>query len=412
MATLDQRRESLDPGLTRRRGADRRRAATRSGRRPAAARRRLHEGLPVRAASRRARRSSVLSGGERGRLMLARALAKPSNLLVLDEPTNDLDLETLDVLEEMLGDYAGTVLLVSHDRDFLDRVVTAVLVPEGDGRWVEYAGGYTDMLAQRGADLARSRRAPKRGAGARGPQPRSPRAPRSSKRKLSFNEKHALETLPERIATLQASVRELQDQLDDPDLYARDRAGVRRRHRRRWRAAQARARRGRGAMAGARDPARGDRGRNSFASRAGPAPHPAGGDTRQTTRFFVDKRRGVRRGVPSIGAWGGSPTRVATFPRARLPSTRGTQGGGSGGRLASLAAAGADQAALPPLRGRPHRLGDRRLDPAGGAVLAGVPPDRLDLPAGRHRASCSTSSTCCSGRWRASPPTACRACSC
>src|ERR1700758_2012669 len=97
----------------------------------------------------------ALSGGERGRLMLARALAKPSNLLVLDEPTNDLDLETLDVLEEMLGDYEGTVILISHDRDFLDRVVTSVIAPEGDGRWIEYAGGYTDMLAQRGADLRR-----------------------------------------------------------------------------------------------------------------------------------------------------------------------------------------------------------------------------------------------------------------
>ncbi len=97
----------------------------------------------------------VLSGGERGRLMLARALAKPSNLLVLDEPTNDLDLETLDVLEDMLGDYDGTVILISHDRDFLDRVVTSVIAPEGNGRWIEYAGGYTDMLAQRGADLKR-----------------------------------------------------------------------------------------------------------------------------------------------------------------------------------------------------------------------------------------------------------------
>src|ERR1700749_3521383 len=87
--------------------------------------------------------------------MLARALAKPSNLLVLDEPTNDLDLETLDVLEEMLGDYEGTVILISHDRDFLDRVVTSVIAPEGDGKWIEYAGGYTDMLAQRGADLKR-----------------------------------------------------------------------------------------------------------------------------------------------------------------------------------------------------------------------------------------------------------------
>ena len=112
----------------------------------------------------------VLSGGERGRLMLARALAKPSNLLVLDEPTNDLDLETLDVLEEMLGDYAGTVILISHDRDFLDRVVNAVIVPEGDGRWVEYAGGYTDMLAQRGADLASRKAQRKAGARRRRPQ--------------------------------------------------------------------------------------------------------------------------------------------------------------------------------------------------------------------------------------------------
>ena len=92
----------------------------------------------------------VLSGGERGRLMLARALAKPSNLLILDEPTNDLDLETLDLLVELLADYSGTVLVVSHDRDFLDRVVTSVLYAEGDGRWTEYAGGYSDMVAQRG----------------------------------------------------------------------------------------------------------------------------------------------------------------------------------------------------------------------------------------------------------------------
>src|SRR2546430_15124224 len=97
----------------------------------------------------------VRSGGERGRLMLARGLAKPSDLLVLGEPTNELDLETLDVLEEVLGDYEGTVILISHDRDFLDRVVTSVIAPEGDGRWIEYAGGYTDMLAQRGADLKR-----------------------------------------------------------------------------------------------------------------------------------------------------------------------------------------------------------------------------------------------------------------
>src|SRR6202051_4498245 len=95
------------------------------------------------------------SGGERGLLMWAQALAKPSNLLVLDEPTNDLDMETLDVLEGMLAEYSGTVLLISHDRDFLDRLVAGVIVPEGEGRWVEYAGGYSDMLAQRGADLPR-----------------------------------------------------------------------------------------------------------------------------------------------------------------------------------------------------------------------------------------------------------------
>jgi ATP-binding cassette subfamily F protein uup len=92
-----------------------------------------------------------LSGGERARLMLARALALPSNLLVLDEPTNDLDLETLELLEEMLADYPGTVIVVSHDRDFLDRVATSVLVAEGNGRWIEYAGGYSDMLKQRGS---------------------------------------------------------------------------------------------------------------------------------------------------------------------------------------------------------------------------------------------------------------------
>ena len=122
----------------------------------------------------------VLSGGERGRLMLARALAKPSNLLVLDEPTNDLDLETLDVLEEMLGDYEGTVILISHDRDFLDRVVTSVIVPEGNGRWIEYAGGYTDMLAQRGADLKREAAKTPPPTEKKEAKPRAPLAPRQN----------------------------------------------------------------------------------------------------------------------------------------------------------------------------------------------------------------------------------------
>jgi ATP-binding cassette subfamily F protein uup len=162
-----------------------------------------------------------LSGGERGRLMLARALAKPSNVLVLDEPTNDLDLETLDVLEEMLGDYAGTIILISHDRDFLDRLVSALIVPEGGGRWTEYAGGYSDMLAQRGADLTREARPAVKDLKADKPKPALETATR--KRKLSFNEKHALETLPAKMAALQTKVSTLNATLADPGLYARDR---------------------------------------------------------------------------------------------------------------------------------------------------------------------------------------------
>jgi len=138
---------------------------------------------------------------------------------VLDEPTNDLDLETLDVLEEMLGDYEGTVILISHDRDFLDRVVTSVIAPEGDGRWVEYAGGYTDMLAQRGADLRREAvKVAEEKRESRGAIPGT-----ASKRRLTFNEKHALETLPKTIAKLQAEIAKQQRILDDPDLYKKDR---------------------------------------------------------------------------------------------------------------------------------------------------------------------------------------------
>jgi ATP-binding cassette subfamily F protein uup len=165
-----------------------------------------------------------LSGGERGRVMLAQALAKPSNLLVLDEPTNDLDMETLDVLEAMIGDYPGTVLLISHDRDFLDRLVSSVVAPEGSGRWTEYAGGYTDMLAQRGSDLTR---APRTGKAAKtgGEIGSAAIPPPPKKRRMTFNDKHALETLPKTIATLEKQVRALQAQLDDPAFFVRDRAG-------------------------------------------------------------------------------------------------------------------------------------------------------------------------------------------
>jgi len=164
----------------------------------------------------------VLSGGERGRLMLARALAKPSNLLVLDEPTNDLDLDTLDVLEDMLGDYDGTVILISHDRDFLDRVVTSVIAPDRDGKWIEYAGGYSDMLSQRGADLKREA-ATKAAVVVEERTEKVAALSVAPRRRLSFNEKHALETLPKTIAKLQAEIAKQQRLLDDPDLYRKDR---------------------------------------------------------------------------------------------------------------------------------------------------------------------------------------------
>ncbi len=162
---------------------------------------------------------SALSGGERGRVMLARALAKPSNMLVLDEPTNDLDLETLDLLEELLADYRGTIIVISHDRDFLDRVVASVVMSEGEGRWLEYAGGYTDMLAQRGKGVE-ARKAEKAAA-----QPKKEAVTASLPKvrsKLSFKDKHALETLPHRMDQLTEEAKRLHAVLDDPGLYARD----------------------------------------------------------------------------------------------------------------------------------------------------------------------------------------------
>jgi ABC transport system ATP-binding/permease protein len=220
MATLDQRRESLDPrstlaeALTGGRGDH----VTVGGKSK-------HVVGYMKdflfASEQRGTPLEVLSGGERGRLMLARALAKPSNLLVLDEPTNDLDLETLDVLEDMLGDYEGTVILISHDRDFLDRVVTSVIAPDRDGKWIEYAGGYSDMLAQRGADLKRDTvKAPVVEKETRAAAPAPAPAP---KRRLNFNEKHALETLPKTIGKLQDDIAKQQRLLDDPDLYQKDR---------------------------------------------------------------------------------------------------------------------------------------------------------------------------------------------
>jgi len=167
----------------------------------------------------------ALSGGERGRLMLARAMTQPANVLVLDEPTNDLDLETLDLLQEMLADFNGTVILISHDRDFLDRVVTSVIVNEdttaGAGAWREYPGGYTDMLAQRGFGIGVRPVAKAEEKPAKGKKPNTI-APISGKPKLSYKEKYALETLPGRMEELSAEIDRLQAIMDAPDFYSRD----------------------------------------------------------------------------------------------------------------------------------------------------------------------------------------------
>jgi ATP-binding cassette subfamily F protein uup len=147
--------------------------------------------------------------------------------MLLDEPTNDLDIETLDVLEEMLGDYLGTVVLISHDRDFLDRVVNAVVVPEGDGRWSEYAGGYSDMTGQRGGDVT-GRQAISKPPTATPEKKTAPTAQaKAAKRRLSYNEQRALQSLPATIASLGADVDDLQRRLGDPGLYARDPAAFR-----------------------------------------------------------------------------------------------------------------------------------------------------------------------------------------
>ena len=228
IATLDQRRESLDPEATL--------AATLTGGRGDTV---IIDGMPRHVTSymkdflfkpEQARTPvKALSGGERGRLMIARALVRPSNLLVLDEPTNDLDLETLDLLQEMLASYPGTLLLVSHDRDFLDRTVTSVIAFEGEGKWIEYAGGYSDMVAQRGHGVAALPQIKPQAPSPVG-QARSPRAPRPApgseqRRRLSNAEQHALKTSPARIAALNAESRRLERLLANPDFYARDREG-------------------------------------------------------------------------------------------------------------------------------------------------------------------------------------------
>ncbi len=159
----------------------------------------------------------ALSGGERNRLLLARLFTKPANLLVLDEPTNDLDVETLELLESLLVDYDGTLILVSHDRAFLDNVVTSTLAFEGDGHFVEYVGGYQDWLRQRPppADAVVSKPAP----APRQAEPRPKANANANARKLSYKEQRELDALPERIAALEAEQASLHAQLSDPDVY-------------------------------------------------------------------------------------------------------------------------------------------------------------------------------------------------
>lgn len=162
---------------------------------------------------------AALSGGERNRLLLAIALAKPSNLLILDEPTNDLDMETLELLEEMLADYDGTLILVSHDRAFLDGVVTSCLSPVGDGKWLETPGGYTDAARQ--LDEIKGARASKPPAH-KAVSEKSTKPAQKQKSKLSFKDKHRLEELDKLMPKLQLKIAALEEELADPELFTKN----------------------------------------------------------------------------------------------------------------------------------------------------------------------------------------------
>ena len=161
----------------------------------------------------------ALSGGERNRLTLAVALAKPSNFLVLDEPTNDLDMQTLDLLEDMLAEYSGTMILVSHDRAFLDNTVTSCLSPTGDGKWVETSGGWSDAQTQlRGlikSDTTKDQKKRKTKAGKTSPKPA---------KKLSFKDEHRAKELNELVPRLETEISEIEAALADPELFTSDRS--------------------------------------------------------------------------------------------------------------------------------------------------------------------------------------------
>ncbi|KFE33740.1 ABC-F family ATP-binding cassette domain-containing protein [Thioclava atlantica] len=164
----------------------------------------------------------ALSGGERARLLLAKLMAKPSNLLILDEPTNDLDVETLDLLQDLLGDYDGTVLLVSHDRDFIDRVATTTIAMEGDGRATVYAGGWSDYQAQKALAEPEAKSAPRKETASKPVETAAAPTPAPRKPGLSFTEKHRLEALPGIIEKLEHEIGKINELLSDPDLFTRE----------------------------------------------------------------------------------------------------------------------------------------------------------------------------------------------
>ena len=165
-----------------------------------------------------------LSGGERNRLLLAKLFAQPSNLLVMDEPTNDLDVETLELLEELLGEYKGTLLLVSHDREFIDNVVTSTLVLEGQGRLADYVGGYSDWVRQRPSALFNAESAT--------PAKVSPTPVQTAavvaepKRKLSYKDQRELELLPERIEQLESEIAARTESMNDAKFYQQESATI------------------------------------------------------------------------------------------------------------------------------------------------------------------------------------------
>ena len=166
----------------------------------------------------------MLSGGERNRLLLARLFARPANVLVLDEPTNDLDIDTLDLLEDLLQSYDGTVFLVSHDRTFLDNVVTSTIAYEGDGLWREYEGSVQDWLIQSRRSRALASPAPTlvEDSSKNTPQPSNDKREQLLKKKLSYKEQREFDQLPEQIAALEAEQKGIQEALADGSLYAKD----------------------------------------------------------------------------------------------------------------------------------------------------------------------------------------------